>query len=348
MPLSLRCPRGASDWVTSRRSRRGRRSRVLALGLVGLAAFAARAVAAQEGSTPLSSPPNGALPGELDVHASDVELDPRTRELLLRGDVRVDSSPFYLRADELRVRRTARGAIDVDGDGRVAFCPCLGAPLAVRFSEATLAPPADLFLRSPRLEVFGAPVLWLPHFWLRTPDKPGLLAPDVAYRGSDGMFLGDGVHLPIHDGGEGARARSPRRRLLRRRGRGGWPTRDGDDLDARDLGSLARGWSRARRARVRRAGEDDASVGRRRDPGGARRAGDHRARRRGEAVRPRGRRDVVEGRRMDARHGLSGDRAARGDDPRRWSLWAGGDVSVGGGGRRRRGVRRGGRRGRAE
>ncbi len=133
----------------------------------------------------------------MDIHASDVEIDARTREAVLRGDVRVDAPPFHLRSDELRLRRTSRGAVDVEGTGWLRFCPCLGSPLAIRFEEATVAPPGDLILRSPSLEVFGAPVLWLPYFWLRAPEKAGLLPPDVAYRGADGMFLGDGIHVPL-------------------------------------------------------------------------------------------------------------------------------------------------------
>ena len=138
--------------------------------------------------------------GPVDVHASDVEIDARTREAVLKGDVRVDAPPFHLRSEELRLRRTSRGALDVEGSGRLTFCPCLGTPLAVRFEEATVAPPGDLILRSPSLEVLGAPVLWLPYFWLRSPEKPGLLPPDIAYRGADGVFLGDGIHLPLRRG----------------------------------------------------------------------------------------------------------------------------------------------------
>jgi hypothetical protein len=135
--------------------------------------------------------------GPVALHASDVEIDARTREAILKGDVRVDAPPFHLHADELRVRRDARGAVDVEGTGRLAFCPCLGTPLAVRFAQATIAPPGDLILRSPSLEILGAPVFWLPYFWLRGPEKPGVLPPDVAYRGGDGMFLGDGIHVPL-------------------------------------------------------------------------------------------------------------------------------------------------------
>jgi hypothetical protein len=169
----------------------------LALTLVAEVGYGDDRVTALAGA-----PPAGATsgPAPFDVHASDVEIDARTREAVLKGDVRVDAPPFHLRSDELRLRRTWRGAIDVEGTGRLTFCPCLGAPLAVRFEEATVAPPGDLILRSPSLEIFGAPVLWLPYFWLRAPEKPGLLPPDVAYRASDGMFLGDGIHLPLKRG----------------------------------------------------------------------------------------------------------------------------------------------------
>ena len=152
------------------------------------------------GALALTSARARAQPAE--VHAGDVELDPRTHELLLKGDVRVDDPPFHLSSDALRVRRDTRGALDVDGDGRLTFCPCLGAPLAVRFQGALVAPPGDLILRSPALELFGLPVLWLPYFWLRSPGRFGLLPPEVAYRGADGVFLGGGFHVPWTKGDE--------------------------------------------------------------------------------------------------------------------------------------------------
>jgi hypothetical protein len=167
------------------------------------------ALIAKVGRADDRSPPDGASALRatrsplVDVHASDVEIDARTREVVLKGDVRVDAPPFHLTSDELRVRRTARGAVEVEGAGRLRFCPCLGSPLAVRFEEATVAPPGDLILRSPSLEVLGAPVLWLPYFWLRAPEKPGFLPPDVAYRGADGMFLGEGIHVPLARGDGG-------------------------------------------------------------------------------------------------------------------------------------------------
>ena len=129
----------------------------------------------------------------LDAHADEVTLDPRLREIELRGNVHVDSEPFHLRSDEVRLRRTSRG-VEVGGKGTLAFCPCLGTPLAIAFDGAIVAPPGDLILRQPRLELYRVPVFWLPYFWLRSPARFGLLPPDIAYRGRDGLFLGDGYN----------------------------------------------------------------------------------------------------------------------------------------------------------
>jgi hypothetical protein len=140
---------------------------------------------------------------ELDVRADEVTVDVRMRELELRGHVHADAPPFHLSADALKLHRTSHGII-VDGDGRLTFCPCLGTPLALGFKSVTVAPPADLFMTSPRLEIFHVPVLWLPWFWLRAPSRVGLLPPEIAWRGADGLFLGEGVHLPWRtaDGGQ--------------------------------------------------------------------------------------------------------------------------------------------------
>jgi len=137
----------------------------------------------------------------VETRADSVSLDGARRELELSGNVEVDASPFHLRSDRLLIKRTAYG-VDADGQGRLTFCPCLGTPLGIRFSGVTVAPPGDLFLRSPALEVYGVPVMWLPFFWLRSPARVGLLPPDIAYRGADGMFLGGGVHVPWIKGDE--------------------------------------------------------------------------------------------------------------------------------------------------
>ncbi|HEX8794529.1 MAG TPA: hypothetical protein VF765_26470, partial [Polyangiaceae bacterium] len=65
---------------------------------------------------------------------------------------------------------------------------------------ATVAPPHDVILRDPVLEVFGVPVAWAPAFWLRSTGRVGILPPDVAWRGGDGLFLGEGVHVPWVNG----------------------------------------------------------------------------------------------------------------------------------------------------
>ncbi len=135
----------------------------------------------------------------LDTHADEVTLDTKQRDLELRGHVTVESPPFHLSADALTLKRTPRG-VDVDGRGRLAFCPCLGTPLTLGFGGAIVAPPGDLVLRSPTLDVYGVPVFWLPYFWFRSPARIGLLPPDVMYRGKDGLFLGEGIHLPWKTG----------------------------------------------------------------------------------------------------------------------------------------------------
>jgi len=131
----------------------------------------------------------------VDVRADDVVLDGTTRELELSGNVRVDAAPFHLSSERLRIWRSSRG-VRVRGDGRLAFCPCLGNPLTIEFKGATVAPPGDLLLDRPRLEIYHVPVLWLPVFWLRSPGNVGLLPAEIAYRGADGLFVGAGVHVP--------------------------------------------------------------------------------------------------------------------------------------------------------
>jgi hypothetical protein len=131
--------------------------------------------------------------------AEQLRFDPNSQEFDVSGNVHVDEPPFHLSSDALRLRRVRIGA-EVEGQGKLAFCPCLGTPIAVRFSGATVAPPHDVILRNPVLEVFGVPLAWLPVFWLRSAGRPGLLSPDVEWRGADGFFAGGGVHLPWRPG----------------------------------------------------------------------------------------------------------------------------------------------------
>jgi hypothetical protein len=185
--------------------------------------------------------PSRARASDAEVHASSVSFDAGRQEVVLEGDVRVDSPPFHLRSEHVRLRRNGGGPLELEGEGRLAFCPCLGTPLAVTFQGAKVAPPGDLFLEKPVLEIFGLKVLWLPAFWLRAPQKPGLLPPDVAYRAKDGLYLGLGGHLPWSNGASALDLR------------GGVYTRGGGALDARFF-------ARTSRTRVRLDHLDDTGV----------------------------------------------------------------------------------------
>lgn len=131
--------------------------------------------------------------------ADEVSFDAKDRALVVTGHVHVDQPPFHLTSERLQLQRVPIG-VKLEGQGRLAFCPCLGEPLAVRFDGATVAPPHDVILRDPVLEVFGVPVAWAPAFWLRSTGRLGVLPPDVAWRGGDGLFLGEGVHVPWVNG----------------------------------------------------------------------------------------------------------------------------------------------------
>jgi hypothetical protein len=139
--------------------------------------------------------------GNLRTRAETVSFDARERVLELQGNVRVDSPPFHLRSQRIKLTRTNLG-IEIEGKGRLAFCPCLGTPLTVEFEKAFVAPPGDLIIKSPTLEVYGVPVMHLPWFWLRSDEKVGVLPPDIAYRGKDGFFVGEGLHLPWKQHGQ--------------------------------------------------------------------------------------------------------------------------------------------------
>ena len=72
--------------------------------------------------------------------ADEVRFDAHAQALEIVGHVHVDEPPFHLTGSALVLRRVPIGA-ELEGDGTLAFCPCLGTPLAVRFSEATVAVP---------------------------------------------------------------------------------------------------------------------------------------------------------------------------------------------------------------
>jgi hypothetical protein len=131
--------------------------------------------------------------------ADQLRFDPRAQALDASGHVHVEQSPFYLTSDALKLRRVPIG-VELVGEGKASFCPCLGAPLAVRFRGATVAPPHDLILRDPVLELFGLPIAWAPAVWLRSTGRFGLLPPEVSWRGGDGLFVGGGIHMPWRNG----------------------------------------------------------------------------------------------------------------------------------------------------
>ncbi len=157
---------------------------VAAVLLVGATATARPVEALHDGASDVAT-----------VTADEISFDARGRGVTLTGNVRVDAPPFHFRSDGVMVERTGRG-LEIRGDGRVAFCPCAGTPLALHVTGATVAPPGDLLLESPTVEMYGTPVLWLPWFWLRAPSRVGVLPPLLAYRGADGLFIGGGVHMP--------------------------------------------------------------------------------------------------------------------------------------------------------
>ncbi len=139
------------------------------------------------------------------AHADEVSFDVRKREIELRGNVKVDAAPFHLRSNELVVKRGPLG-VDVIGKGEMSFCPCGDAPLRIGFSGARVAPPGDVFVTDPTLQLNGTTVMWLPWFWLRSPARPGILPPEIEWRGREGLLLGGGIHLPWNSE---ARAKEP-------------------------------------------------------------------------------------------------------------------------------------------
>jgi len=132
---------------------------------------------------------------ELDLEAGSAEADLRLRELDLRGGVRVRLPPYYLRADRIHLSLGQWG-VRVKGSGLLTFCPCESPPVAGGLTGGWAGPPDELIVENPTLRVLGVPVMWLPYLWLRSPRKIGLTTPDVSVRGPDGLFLGQGLHIP--------------------------------------------------------------------------------------------------------------------------------------------------------
>ncbi len=136
---------------------------------------------------------------DLEVEAGSAEADLRLRELDLRDGVRVRLLPYHLRAERIHLS-LGRYGVRVTGHGVLTFCPCEDPPVGIGFSGGWAGPPDELIVEDPTLRLFGVPVFWLPYLWLRSPRKMGLTTPDVSFRGPDGLFLGQGVHVPIGEG----------------------------------------------------------------------------------------------------------------------------------------------------
>ena len=125
-----------------------------------------------------------------------MELDPELMKLELSRKVTIVVDRYRLTAERLTLSRTQRG-VEIDGEGRVAFCPCENAPVSFGFQQAIVAPPTDLFVQGATVRVGDVPVLWTPILWLRSPDRFGLLPPKLAWRGEEGLVAGAGVHVPL-------------------------------------------------------------------------------------------------------------------------------------------------------
>ncbi len=157
-------------------------------------------------------------PEPVTLHADDIEYGvasgsgSRSETLGLRGNVVITfgdrsatdgggpTTPLWtLRADALEVKRDRFG-VSLKGRTHLAFCPCLDAPLRIGVDAATVSPPSDLFLRNATVRIWSIPVFYTPWAWLRAPDRFGVLPPDVAFRGRDGLRLGLGVNVPLAAG----------------------------------------------------------------------------------------------------------------------------------------------------
>jgi hypothetical protein len=175
---------------------------IVAIATVAIATIASTA-RADEAALRQALPTFGGTP--LTFHAGSLDADPAHGFLVLGDGVDVRIGRYRLTSDHLQIG-VAPGAVSFGGTGRVAFCPCPDPPVALAFSGVRVETAGDLYVRSPRLELLGVPILWLPYFWLRPADQPGLHFPSIAVRGADGVLLGSGVHLPFREPDGAARA----------------------------------------------------------------------------------------------------------------------------------------------
>ena len=135
-------------------------------------------------------------PEELTFRARKVEADADLRDITLEGDVEIAFGRMRLASEALRLSRRPDGGAVVEGEARLAFCPCPDPPVTIAFGGGEVFAEGDITLQFPRLEVFGVPVLALPWIWLRAPHQVGIFPPSIAWRGRDGLIVGSGVHAP--------------------------------------------------------------------------------------------------------------------------------------------------------
>jgi hypothetical protein len=141
----------------------------------------------------------------LTFEARRVDTDLQAHTVDLAGGVELGLDRYRLSAEHLHLRFTERG-VHIEGEARVAFCPCPDPPVAFLFRGGHISRQGEITLDFPRLQLFGAPVFGLPVLWLRGPEQVGLLPPIIEYRGADGLVLGGGVHVPLPRAAEGPRA----------------------------------------------------------------------------------------------------------------------------------------------
>jgi hypothetical protein len=144
----------------------------------------------------LAARPAAAEPPAIEVRAGRARADLDGGCVELDGGASLSTGRLRLDADRLRVIRRPDGRVDVEGPARLSPCPCQAAPLTLDLDGATVFPDGDVTLRGATARVGGVPVLYTPWLRLRPESAVGLLPPRVAYRASDGLLAGAGVHLP--------------------------------------------------------------------------------------------------------------------------------------------------------
>jgi len=133
---------------------------------------------------------------DIEFHAGEVTVEGPLNRLTLSRGVELTVDRYRLTADRLELVRGARG-VELVGEGEVSLCACAGSPFSVSYDRALVAPPTDLLLHDSTLRFCGLPFFYTPVFWVRSPSRLGLFVPRLAWRGTDGGYVGSGVHVPL-------------------------------------------------------------------------------------------------------------------------------------------------------